>query len=279
MNFFIQIHRSLFDLSFYEEIVLIPGRKIIAFVFQLVAITVCIITICHLLRIVHPEKGLPTLLPLLFSNLEITSEGLITYHDSVYTIDPVYLAECLTLLSNTFIPPQSLPDSFMVVHNRDDIVIEDNSSIHILLSAKMIQVNFAPLLNWRLPYSAFVAQSERIVFTPSKVSTYLKKRGVKLFLNLYLQHFLLFNLKFFISLFFLFFAAYILKTKYISGTKMIIKIVAFAAVPVALASMLIALSGAKNINLWMIALVLSFVMIIRADRYLSTKYSNNPKER
>ena len=271
MNFILQIHRSIVDNSFYEEVIALPKRKITGYVSLLIIITTVILSFTHTLKIFDSNTGLPAILPAIFPNMEITREEMISYIDTPLVVNPVFVADFFSLVSNTIVTPSDIPDSFVVIDNQNIIHLTDNSSIRLLFSKNFIYINFVPFFKANIPYSVLVSEGERIVFNNQEFLEYLNRRKFKVFFNLFFQHLTTFTFKFATSLIILALALFILNNSKYKRSKSIYKIIFYAVTPVVVESVLIAVSGVIFDKLWYISLLISMIIIFRVINYLNEK--------
>lgn len=273
MNFFLQIHRSIVDPSFYSEVIILPAKRRLAFLVKLVIITALILTFTHTWRVVEHKKGLPAILPALFPYMQITSNGMSPNRKTPYTVNTVYIADFMSTFTNFPMSSFEISDSAVVVDGRSNIVIDKNSSILFLLAADIIHVSFKPDIYFTIPYSLFVSEKEVMTFSKEGISEYLKQRLLKLSINFFIQHLVTFGSNIMISIFFLSFAAYIFRTRQIRGFKTFLKLASFAITPVAIEKIFVALSGARIVGVWHVSIFISVFIIYRAIKHLSIQDS------
>jgi hypothetical protein len=274
VDFFLQIHRSIVDNSFYEEVLTIPKRKIAGFVSQLIIITTITLSFTHTLKIFDSDTGLPAILPVIFPNMEISGKEMISYIDTPIVVNPVFVADFFSLISNTSVTPSDIPDSFVVIDNQNNINLTDNSSIGVLFSKYLLHINFIPFFKASIPYSVFVGEGEKVIFNRQEFREYLNTKKIKIFFNLFIQHLTTFTFKFTTSLVILALALFILNNNRIKKDKAIYKILFYAVTPVALERIIIAVSGVIFDKLWYLSLLISIVIIFRVINYLNEKYTN-----
>lgn len=276
MNFFLQIHRSIVDPSFYKEIATSPRKRSIFFLVKLLAFTVFILATTYTWRVADPVHGLSAVLPAVFPRMQISQDGMIPHADTPYLVSPLAIEDLLRLFSNSSRSLFEIRDSAVVVDSRRDIGIDKNSSIMFLLAADVIHVKLNPELSFTLPYSLFVSKDEVITFTKEGIAAYIRKRLVSLFINFYIQHCIVFTANIVISLFFLSFAAFIFRTSSIKRFRVYLKLAAFAITPIALETILVNLAGVSIMWLWHISIFISVFILYRGISYITAHSGSAP---
>lgn|GEM_PF-1863280 len=272
MNFFIQIHRSITDPSFYTQVVAFPVRKIVFFILKLLLLTALVMSISHTMRVINPVSGLPAILPLLFPGMVVTSEGMYSNTDAPYIPNRIYLADFIATYIDIPASTLDIPDSLVLVDCRKNIGIDKNSSVLFLLAADSIHVRFSPDISLTLPYSNVLSNEERITLTPAGVGEFLGKRRLIVARNFFIQHFVLFGVTVAVSIFFLSVAAAMLKRREqnLRTRTPYVKIASFAITPIAVQNILVALSGVKTTWLWYVAIGISTFILFRALNHLAS---------
>ncbi len=269
MNFFLQIHRSIIDPSFYKEALSFPKKKVILFLVKLILITVFVLASTYTWRVIDPVRGLPAILPALFPYMHITHTTMTPNAGTPYVANPLHVADCIALFTNSPLSTFETRDSAVVVDSRSDIAIDKNSSILFLLAADLIHVKISPDIYFTFPYSLFLSKNEEVTFTNQGISGYLRRRLITVFLNFYVQHCIVFGLNIVISLFFLSFAAFIFRTRVIKKFRGYLKLAAFAITPVALETILLTIAGVTAVWLWHIAVFISVFILYRGINYIA----------
>ena len=269
MNFFLQIHRSIIDPSFYKEALSFSKKRVILFLVKLILITVFILASAYTWRVMDPSHGLPAILPALFPHMHITHTTMTPNAVTPYVANPLHVADCIALFTNTPLSTFEMRDSAVVVDSRSDIAIDKNSSILFLLTADLVHVKINPEIYFTFPYSVFVSKKEEVTFTSDGIAAYLRRRLITLFLNFYLQHCIIFGLNIVISLFFLSLAAFIFRTRYIKKFRGYIKLAAFAITPIAVETIMITVAGVSAPWLWHIAVFVSVFILYRGINYIA----------
>ena len=272
MNFFLQIHRSIVDPSFYLQVINLPAKKVFAFLFKAVTLSVCLGALVHTYRLVDGKNGLPVVLPALLPDVVIDQGGIHTSRETPYTVNPASVSDALSVLFN--VPDNymtNISDSTIVVDTQKGRRLERNSSVGLLFAADSLYVRVGKEGVLTSPYSSFVSQGEVIVFDEKNISAYLKKRLVQLFLLTFFINLSVFVFIIAISIFFLTFAAFILRVGENYSLKTILKIVSFATSPVFIERILSFLAGAGVTWVWHVAFLISLIVIYRAKLFLSQK--------
>jgi hypothetical protein len=254
------------------QVIDLPAKKVFGFLFKTIIITTLIVALTHVYRIVDSKNGLPVILPALFPEMEISNNGMFTKNKTPYVVNAAHFKDFLSVLYDT---PESLfhiQDSTIVVDTRADFKLDKKSSAGCFMSSQAIHVHFGRNTFISIPYSMLVKENEVVRFDKEGISGYLKKQSPKLFLTFaFPYHLIKFIIIIVTSIFFLAFAAFILRVGQTYRMKMMLKIAAFAISPLAIERVLSSLAGAKIIWMWHVAIFISLVILYRANKYLSKK--------
>ncbi len=271
MNFFHHIHRSVVEPVFYREVIHFPGKKVILFILKLVVLTALISAVSHTIRIIDRDDGLPDILPRMFPGMVITARGMVLEYDSAYTVNSVYIAECISLLNDLPLSLVNVNDSTVFVTEKKGVSLDTNSLIRALFTADDIQLQFVPrLIYWQITYADLVPEKTVVTFTPETVRRYLLSNGGKLFSYVFLVHILRFGLNIISSIFILSFAAFIFRTRDIYQYGQLLKIASFASVPISIIACFTAIAGVNNFWISQSALFMSGFILFRAIVNIST---------
>lgn len=278
MTFFLQIHRSIVDPSFYVEVIALPPKKIAIFLIKLISITVLIVAFTCTWRVMNPRTGLPAVLPALFPDMEISVAGMVPNKKTPYVVNPLYIADFIALFSSVPLSYLEISDSVLVVDNRSDIRIGEKSSIRFLFAADRIHVKLNPEIYFTIPYSFIASEKETVTFTREGIGKYIGRRKVSVFINFCLQHLITFGLNIIVGVFFLSFAAFIFKARYRNTFKVYLKLSVFAITPLALETIIVTISGVKFVWIWHVALFVSVFILYRGMGYIAMQNRTKSSE-
>lgn len=277
MNFFLQIHRSIVDPSFYLQVTTLPAKKVFSFLFIAISLSVLIGALGHTFRIVENKNGLPAILPTLFPDMKISSRGMVSSRETPYVVNPAFLSDLVSVLFN--MSRKNViqgSDSTLVVDEKRSSSIEKKSSIRFLLTADSIYVRHGKDEVLSKPYSILVSDGEILKFNKKGISEYLRKRILQLLFISFIMNLAVFVFIIVISIFFLSFAAFIFRVGQNCTLKTILKIVSFALSPIIIERMLSSLVGVGITWIWHVAFFISLIIVYRANKYLTLKRNTTP---
>ncbi|MBN1980556.1 MAG: DUF1189 family protein [Chitinivibrionales bacterium] len=269
MNVFLQIHRSIFETTFYREVISLGRKKIISYLVTICAIAAFCIASVQTYRIINTNTGLPYLLPQLFPSMEISRNGMISHADKPYSINKFSVAELFSILSDINLSGLQLPDSVIVVDEGFNKQALDSAVSKIIFAQSSIYFNFKPEFEWELPYDLVLKKDEVVYFTTESLRTFFLSRAPFIFIGLFLRYGATIFFMMFMSIFFLSIAAYIFKSNQPISFKTVLKIASFAVTPVLVGVLLNNVSGIKVAWMWEVSLFISLFIIIRVLFFLS----------
>lgn len=262
MNFFKKMHRSIFDPSFYREIRVAPRSSLIIYFFQLLLFTALLAAVAQTWYFVDLDRGLPRKLAAAFSGIEIVNGRL--YAPEQPYVPPSYLV--LPLFSQLVGVPEMAgqdADSLIIVDTAASVRIPKKVPV-MLLKADRVIVVVNENTKMEFPYTHLLFGERDLKFTVSHIRSFLLRHLISLlfyfFLATIFQQLLLFSF----SLFFLAFAAYIFRVERQRVLKDYIKVAFFAVTPMAVGTILVALSGVRTTWTWHILIFLSTIVMFRA---------------
>ncbi len=267
MRFFIHVHRSIVDPSFYAEIIEYPKRRAFLFLVQVILITIVISALAHTFRAYNSETGLPAVLPALFQGMELSHDEMVTSQETPYSVNPVFVADFMAVMTELPRSSFTIPESSIVVNDKILEKPQDQLTVSILFGSKEIYYKMGPNLIFPIPYSAMLAKNEVLRFDTPGVTSFLSKRIPLAFIYFLVQHFIRFGATILTSLFYLSFAVFIFRLKRLTLGN-IIKIAMFAMVPLALVKIITSLAGVAVKGVWYVAMFACIIIIGRAIQYI-----------
>jgi hypothetical protein len=275
VRFFSDLHRSIFDPSFYREVLTRSRRRVVLFMLKMLVFTALILCISSTYYITHSERGIAPLVSALFGDMEIRDGFLKTDLPQPYEVSGDALAVLFNRLMGHSRFFGRVPDNFLVVDTRAHSVSGDGAAApNVILGESAVAF---PEMRMEMPYKSLVAGGN-FEFTAASVQAFLNKNTV-----LFLLHFFFVGLFFgaftlLLSVFFLSLASYIFSTDRAKGYRHFVKLACFAISPVMLGNALVAASGVNAEWTWHLFIIISTIIMFRAMVNTSGKTSEEKKE-
>ncbi len=253
----------MFEPRFYLEVPAMRPRKILNFLLLLVLFFSFLSSIAATWFLIGGKRNVAGLIATAFEGMEIR-DGVLHPRSGQPYVPPPYL---ITPIMNQLL---GLPAMFN--HQADSLVVVDTSSTSgiplripaILLKARNIVVVLAEETVMEFPYENVMLGTRDLVFTEERISAFLKKHAVTIFLGYFISAVVHEAALFFFSIFFLAFAAFIFRLDRSRTLKECVKTASFAISPIAIGNTLIAFSGVKVEWTWHILIFLSTIVMFRA---------------
>ncbi len=269
MDFFLRIHRSIFDPSLYAELAAEPRRRKISYVVRIVLLASIVAALSHTYYLLDAKRGIAAPLEEAFSGVEIT-DGVITANRPIpFVAEPRDVA---ILFNRLF----DFPLSF--APNAAPVVLVDTAYAskagdafpRIVMSARQITVYNTATSFMALPYTQAFPGIRRFSFTVSFINTFLHRRIS--FLEVY---FLLLEgahcgFLMLFSICILALAPFIFRIDRSRTYFQFLSIAGFAVTPVPIGFMLMAISGTSIPGGGDVLFLISAVVMFRALRGMRT---------
>jgi len=272
MKFFNEVHRSITDPSFFEEIATQHGGRVFGYAATMWAIVVIVMTAAHFRLLSDPDEGLPAALPAAFPNMKIVAGKMEPGQAVPYTVGEMKISYLAELLS--FSPPsnEAFPDSIVVVDTvLPKTVIVAENAIRLHAGSDRLRLFFGKESAFDLPYRSLVSEGETVEMTPSGIADYMSRHVLAILFNLALQHAFTTGFSLLATVILLSFLAYIARNHLTRSLSVCVRFAIYAYTPVALGSVLVALSGVRFGWIWQTSVIVSMFLIFRSTSYILRK--------
>ncbi|MBD3391001.1 MAG: hypothetical protein GF418_03035 [Chitinivibrionales bacterium] len=269
MKFFIYLHRSVSDPSFYGEVLGFRAGRAVWFIVRLALIVALLDGFLQARRAADADNGVPSVMPRVFPGMAIRDASLDPGRPTPWAPAPQYVARLMSLLAAEPDAAIGVPDSFIVIDTSRGAYSVDNPSKRFVFTSDALVVNLSPLRPYVVPYSVFFPRGESLEFTRSAVTGFLKRRFVEVVVFFSLQHGLALGLNVAFAVLFLAFAAYIFRSDRAQRYRTWLKAACFAVSPMPVGRALVALSGTRAEWVWQVSIVVSTFVMFRAVRFIS----------
>lgn len=263
MSFLVRIHRSIVDPKFYVEVARFPVRSVLLFLLQVTVVANLICAATHTMRILNVRTGLPAILPYMLPGMAVVDGHLVSEKTTPFVPNPGTLARFVSVINDVPVAPEYLPDSLVVVDTAPDATIAGESAVTVLLAGDAILVHGANGSVARFPYAKLLVGSVTLSFSSDAIGAYLRRNAPVIVLLTFAWHGLRFLGSVGLSVLFLALAAYIFKR----GRKMpfgvFLRVASFSISPIAIANVLVALSGTRILWGWHVAIFFSTFIMFR----------------
>lgn len=273
MGFFLQLHRSVLDPSFYKEAIAYPRRTVIGFVFGLLFFTVFLTGLSQTYYLIDKQKGISDLFENAFGGMEIR-DGVLDPKVATPYFPPAY--KIMPILDRFFGTPHLFSGT------SDSVIVVDTGAVNsyllhapiIVMGADRLSLLFNKQTSFQIPYRNFLFGTERLRFTSDSVRAFLIKNFVTLLIYAWITNFTQYVFLFGFSILFLATAAFIFRIEKEYNLKKYIKIACFSVSPLSIGIILVSISGVKLEWTWHLLIFLSTVIMFRAI-VASTKNSSD----
>jgi hypothetical protein len=263
LNFFIQLHRSIFEPRFYREVLAFPRRAVLSYCVRLLALFAVITAIAHTGYLIGGRQGMPERLAAAFPGMELRDGTLHPFVDHPY-YPPSYL---IAPLFNQLIGLPALlgseADSMVLV----DTAVQSAAPRKVplfILKARTIEAILGAEMTMEFTYEDILFGTRNLLFTPDHLRAFMLRHAGGFFFG-YLFSSLVHQCALIsFSIFFLSAAAYIFRIDRKRTFREYVKIASFAVSPIAVGNALVAVSGVKLTWIWHVLIFLSTVVMFRA---------------
>jgi hypothetical protein len=263
VNFFLAIHRSIFDLQFYKDPRIFKKGYLIGFFLKQALFTAFIAAAAQVYYLTDPQLGVVDDIVRVFGGMELKKGVLypgreLPYIPSLRSVEPI-----LEQFIMGFPLLGRASDTLFIV----DTNSHSNYSIKVpvfVLKADHVELVANNKKIMSRPYSNFLPNIDSITFTKQAITEYIHENSLdflmiffalKLFMTLLLLSF---------SIIFLSIAAFFFR---VDRTRVFLehfKVAIFAVTPITVGSVLISISGVKVNWMWNILVFLSTIVMFRA---------------
>lgn len=263
MNFFLAIHRSIFDLQFYKDPRIFKKWYLILFFLKQALLTAFIAAAAQVYYLTDPQLGIVDDIVKVFSGMELKKGVLnpgreLPYIPSLRSVEPI-LAQFMgfpLLLEGT-------EDSLFIIDTNSSI----NYSIKVpVLLLRADHFEFVVNKNWIIsaPYTKLLPNTDYIIFTTQAITDYIHKYSLFFFLQFIMPKLFITVLLLTFSVLFLSIAAFFFRVDRTKTFLQHFKVAVFAVTPITIGSVLTSISGVKVNWTWHILIFLSTIVMFRA---------------
>lgn len=278
LNFLLDLHRSVFDASFYKEIDERSKGKVLKYFLLLCLLTSVLAGGAKVYYFLDRDKGIVRPLTSLLKGMEIKDGKL----------DPK--------LQTPYIPPKHISLMFIerLIENSSSIVNRVGDTLVVIdTTPKAAMSEKGPLMLFRhndivfwagggldikIPYKKILG-NEYLYIEENSVYKFLRQNFLPLFFIAFLNQYFEMMVIVFLSSLFLAVAAFMFRYEKNQPFGRFLKIALFASTPIAYGIMVIALSGAVVPWMWHLLIFLSTIVMFRgvmtANKSNSTPQENN----
>lgn len=262
MNFFLQIHRSIFDLPFYRDVPLLGRRAISLFVIKLVLIASAISAVAHTGHVFSTSRGTAGTIAAALKGIEIKDCRLLSERPLPYEIP----AQELKLIRNCLINIPLVLDTLFPM--RFIVDTSANFQAGMVPSIVMRSGDIAAYSESQDPYLVPYCEKGRqgskdLQFTESGTKHLLKKAGGGIFLINLLWDGLCCAALVLFCICMLSLAAYIFRIERGRNIGYYFSIAGFAITPIPIGMTIIALSDVNIPGSWRFLVIMSAVVMFR----------------
>lgn len=271
VKFFVHIHRSILDPSFFRRVASFPPRSLIGYFFGLVLLMTLAGGIGQYARI---SDSLPRVLGHVLEGLSLREGTLVSEKEAPYSPPSVYVVELFSLLQH--IPASSLGyhDSLIVVDTNPERSLSAYPHSWILLTKRSVQIRANEDHSFTFPFEMFGVTESAVTFTVEAISDYLERNGMLLFAGTLFMG-LIWSLEDLVPGFlFLVISVFIFSFGRSTAASRPVRTAVFGVTPIAVLGALTSLSGARFFWIWQVSLFLSTVVVFRAVRELNKPVEN-----
>ncbi len=266
VKFFVHIHKSILDPSFYRRVASFRPRALIGYYLGLVLTMTLASGIGQYARL---SESLPRVLGRVMEGLSLQNGTLQSTRDVPYSPPPLYAIELFSLLQHMPASRIGYHDSLIVVDTNPERTISAYPKSRIVLSKASMQIRAGEEHAFTFPFEMFGATESTVRFTREAISEYMNRNGLFL-LSGTLAMGLVWSLEDLIPGFlFLVIAVFIFSFGRSTAASRPVRIAVFGVTPIAVLGALTALSGARFFWVWQVSLFLSTLVVFRAVRELT----------
>jgi hypothetical protein len=265
LNFFQQIHRSVFDPPFYRDIAVLPGRQVVLFIVKLLLLTTVITGMAHTWYLFDTSRGIAKPIEAALGGMEIKNGELYPNRPLPCELQPMAMAALFSRLFGS--PANAVPvvtvDTVSTPAKPAKPVSGDPSS-RIILQSKGIAFCLPSAPPFLFSYKNVLLGSDTFGFSAVEIKHFLVK-NVLLFFALYcfFDGLRCAGLVLF-SICILAIAPYIFRIERDRTFTHFLSIAGFAVSPIPIGFMFIALSGAIIPSAWEILIIAATLVMFRA---------------
>jgi hypothetical protein len=262
VTFFIALHRSIVDPQFYIEILGYRRSQILVFLTQLLVLISVLGAFAQCYYLIDSNRGIPAQVESAFNGMEIKN-GILDPKAQTPIVPATYLVmpmlDQLSGFQNYF---SSDNDSMVVIDTAQtrNYVVKVPA---IVMAKEKIVFIFNKKNNFEIPYKALLFGEESLKLKADDVKQFLDKKWGVIFFSLFVTGIFQNTISLLFSIFFLAVAAFFFRLEKGSAFSRFIRAACFSISPMAIGSVLIAISGVKIIWGWHLMIFVCTVVLFR----------------
>jgi hypothetical protein len=268
VNFFSDLHNSIFSARFYEGLSGKPAGEAVRFFILVCVLTAIVSGTAHTYYSFDRKTGIAVQVSALLGGMEFKNGALDPHAATPHMPASAPLEKLLNMI--LCVPGffTDLPDSVLIVDTSETALAHKSPHTRVLMGKRSLFVYPGAPVSFTVPYS-LVLQNQDLVVTGEAVRALLKKNYLVVASNFISQTGFVNAFVFLLSIVFLTFAAYIFRLERARKLGEFLKIACFAASPVYAGTNVVALSGTTFTWTWhVLILIATFVMFrgVQASR-------------
>ncbi|MCX7726387.1 MAG: DUF1189 family protein [Chitinispirillaceae bacterium] len=261
MNFFITLHRSVFDKKLYDEINSFRRREILFFFLNLLFFFTFITAIANTLHLFVGKDNISSMVAEVFNGISIRDGKLYSSAETPY-VPPSYMIA--PILNKIFGLPEILNDeaeSLIVV----DTALTELTHVKvpaIILSRDKISVFLQKKISIDFFYNNLGVKN--LIFSKEEIHNLLKRNIVTIFLLYFFSVLVNYGAILSFCVWILAFSAFVFRINRRKKIKEYLKIAILAVSPVPIGATLFAIAGVKKDWMWHVLILVSTIIMFRA---------------
>lgn len=262
MGFFLALHRSIVEPKFYNEIMGFSRSQVVIFFLKLLVFISFLSAIAQCYYFIYSDRGISLSIQNAFKGMEI-KQGLLDPKGQTPIVPPTYVI--MPALDQLF----GFQNFFS--SDKDSVIIIDTAKTRnymlkipaILMAREKVIFYFNKQTSFEIPYKTLLFGAENLSFTAEEIKRNLIKHKGAIFLSMFIAHIFQNTITLFFSIFFLAIAAFFFRMEKVSTFSKYLRAATYSISPMAVGSVLIAISGVKILWGWHILIFISTIVLFR----------------
>jgi hypothetical protein len=262
VTFFLALHRSIVDPQFYIEVLEYRRFQILLFLIQLLVLISVLGALAQCYYLIDSNRGIPAQIESAFNGMEIRN-GILDPKAQTPIVPATYLVmpmlDQLSGFQNYF---SSDNDSMVVIDTAQtrNYVVKVPA---IVMAKEKVVFIFNKKNNFEIPYKTLLFGEESLRLRAVEVKQFLDKKWGILFFTMFVAGMFQNTVSLFFSIFFLAIAAFFFRLEKGNAFTKFLRAASFSISPMAIGSVLIAISGVKIIWGWHLLIFICTVVLFR----------------
>jgi hypothetical protein len=263
LNFFLTIHRSIFDLQFYKDAKKLKARQVFAFFLKQILFTALVAAAAQVYYLTDPQRGIANNVAKVFDGMEIRKGILYPGREVPYVPPSGYAIPILEQFAGFPLFLGNTEDSIFIIDTSKYINYSIRPPVFLLRADRLeIVVNKNWIMN--APYTKLLPNTDQIIFSKQFITEYIRKYSLFFLMQLFLPNLFMFLVLLLFSVIFLSMAAFFFRVDRARSFKQHLRVAFFAVTPITVGSVLTAISGVKLSWTWHVLIFLSTIVMFRA---------------